>query len=130
MDPGRSSYSFSVYAHDADSNRAASDRASLSFRVGTRGARIASTHPAVLTEDTLNGATVTVELTGTTFGSGVTASGFLLSPNMPNLSIASVSGGASGSTTATLTLAFTGDYPTDPLSVIVKAAAHARAAAT
>ena len=126
VDPGRSSYSFSVYAHDADSNRAASDRASLSFNVRVRGARIASTHPAFLTEDTLNGATVTVELTGTTFGSGVTASGFLLSPNMPNLSIASVSGGASGSTTATLTLAFTGDYPTDPLSVIVKAAAHAR----
>ena len=119
-------YYVTVYAHDADSNRAASDRASLSFRVRTLGARIASTHPAVLTEDTLNGATVTVELTGITFGSGVTASGFEVT-GIPGLSIASVSGGVSGSTTATLTLAFTGDFAKDrTLSVIVWPAALTR----
>ena len=120
-------YAVTVHAHDADSNRAASDRASLSFNVRVRGARIASTHPAALAETNLNGATVTVKLSGATFGSGVTASGFALETAIPNVSIASVSGGASGSSTATLTLAFTGDFATDQtLAVRAKAAAHAR----
>ena len=120
-------YAVTVHAHDADSNRAASDRASLSFNVRVRGARITSTHPAALAETNLNGATVTVKLSGATFGSGVTASGFALETAIPNVSIASVSGGASGSSTATLTLAFTGDFAMDrTLAVRVKAAAHAR----
>ena len=127
VDPNRNSYSVTVYAHDADSHRANSDIASLTLNYGVRVARIASTHPAALTEGTLNGATVTVRLVGTTFGSGVTASSFELVGLIPNLSIASVSGGASGSSTATLTLAFTGDFATDQtLAVRVKAAAHAR----
>ena len=99
-------YAVTVHAHDADANRAASDRASLDFDLTVVGAWL-STNPATLTETNLNGATVTVELAGTTFASGVTASSFALEPAIPGLSIASISGGAAGGTTATLTLAFT-----------------------
>ena len=114
-----------VYAEDTDSNRGDDDRASLRFDVRVYGASIASTSPAALTEGALNNATVTVNLAGTTFGSGVTASGFELVTAIPNVSIASVSRVDLG--TATLTLAFTGNFATDQtLAVRVKAAAHAR----
>ena len=114
-------------AQDADSNRLSADRAVLSVDTYIYGASISSTSPSPLTEANLNTATVAVSLAETTFGAGVTASSFELVTNIPNVSISSVSGGASGSTTATLTLAFTGDFGTDrTLAVKVKAAAHAR----
>ena len=114
-------------AHDADTNRLADDRSSLVFVIRIYGASISSTSPSQLTEATLNGATVAVSLAQTTFVSGVTASDFDLVTDIPSVSISSVSGGASGSTTATLTLAFTGDFSTDEtLAVKVKASAHAR----
>ena len=112
---------------DADSDRDSTDEASLTVDTYIYGASISSTSPSPLTEATLNTATVTVSLANTTFGAGVTASSFELVTNVPNVSISGVSGGASGSTTATLTLAFTGDFSTDrTLTVKVKAAAHAR----
>ena len=112
---------------DADSDRDSTDEASLTVDTYIYGASISSTSPSPLTEANLNTATVTVSLANTTFGAGVTASSFELVTNVPNVSISGVSGGASGSTTATLTLAFTGDFSTDrTLAVKVKAAAHAR----
>ena len=72
-------------------------------------AYISATNPSPLTEASLNGATVTVALDGLTYASGVTDSDFLLATTVQNLSIASVGSVSSGDTTATLTLAFTGD---------------------
>ena len=67
-------------------------------------ASIASTSP--LAETTLDGARVTVELSGTTFGASLAASNFTLTttPTIAGLSIASVS--RSSDTRATLTLRF------------------------
>ena len=114
-------------AEDADSHTGGGDWASLLVRFFVYGASISSTSPAALTKANLNTATVTVSLAQTTFGAGVTASSFELVTDIPSVSISGVSGGASGSTTATLTLAFTGDFSTDrTLAVKVKAAAHAR----
>ena len=115
------------FVDDADSNRAGGDGDSLFVDVYIYGASISSTSPSPLTEANLNTATVAVSLARTTFGAGVTASSFELVTNIPGVSISGVSGGASGSTTATLTLAFTGDFGTSrTLAVKVKAAAHAR----
>ena len=66
------------------------------------------------------------------FASGVSASSFQLvtAPTIAGLSIASVSGGAAGTTTATLTLATGAGYDVDAaatLSVTVLAAAHSGA---
>ena len=83
--------------------------------------------PASLTERNLDGATIALSLTGTTFASGVTAASFELVPAIPGLSIASVAGAASGGTTATLTLALPGgELPADQdFAVRVLTAAHA-----
>ena len=116
-----------VLAHDADSNRDGDDRGSLVFVITVHGASIASTNPSTLTEGNLNTATVSVSLTHTTFGSGVTASSFELVTAIPNVSISGVSSVSSGDATATLTLAFTGDFnATETLAVRVIAAAHSR----
>ena len=95
--------------------------------VSRHAASLSATNPASLAEATLNNATVTVLLGGTTFASGVSASSYALvtNPAVSGLSVANVTGGASGSTSATLTLAFTGGFsaPTT-LAVRVLAAAH------
>ena len=94
---------------------------------GGSGAYVSATNPAAPTEATLNGAAVTVSLGGLTFASGVSASSFALvtNPTITGLSIANVTGGASGSASATLTLGFTGDFDTPAtLAVRVRAAAH------
>ena len=89
-------------------------------------AAISSTDPAALTEGNLDGATLAVALTDTTFASGVAASHFALVTEVPGVSVARVSGAAEGGRAATLTLAFTGDISTDEtLAVTVAAAAHA-----
>ena len=69
-------------------------------------ASIASTAPAVLTETYLDGATVVVELSGTTFGASLTASNFQLTttPTIAGLTIASVL--RTSDTRAELTLRF------------------------
>ena len=121
-----------VTTTDLDTNMAGTDSASLTFTVTvTAGASLASS-PSPLAEANLNGAELTVTLIGVTFASGVSASSFQLatSPTIAGLSIASVSGGASGSTTATLTLATGAGYDVNAaatLSVTVLAAAHSGA---
>ena len=96
------------------------DRASASVRIST-------TAPTSLTEANLDNATVTVALTNTTFGSGVTKESFTLTTNVPGLSIDSVSMVAAGDSRAMLTLDYDGtDFDTArTLSVTVAAAAHA-----
>ena len=117
-----------IYAHDGDSNRAPSDRATLRFVIDVGEATIASTTPASLTEANLNTATVAVNLSSPGrffFGGSVAASGFELVTDIPNVSIASAS--RDSSNRATLTLSFTGNISTDrTLAVKVKAAAHSR----
>ena len=116
------------FAHDADSNRSALDRGQLVVNIDVYGASITSTTPSQLTEASLNGATVSLSLAHTAFASGVTTASFELVTAIPNVSISQVSGATSGSTTATLTLAFAGDFSaSQTLAVKVKAAAHNRA---
>ena len=95
-------------------------------RVIGSAAAISSTNPSYLTGGNLDGATLAIDLTNVTFGSGVTAASFELVSEIPDLSISGVSSVSSGDTTATLTLAFTGDiYNTEgPLAVKVLNAAH------
>ena len=119
-----------ITATDADSNTMNSDRASLTFSVTVNaGATIASS-PTSLTEDTLDGATLTVTLpSGFTYAAGVTAASFKLvtSPTIAGLSVSTVTGGATGTTVATLTLAAGAGYGFDAastLAVKVLAAAH------
>ena len=118
-----------ITATDLDTNTAPTDRASLTFTVTvTAGASLASS-PSPLTEANLNGATLTVTLIGATYASGVSASSFQLAtaPTIAGLSIGSVSGGAAGSTTATLTLATGAGYgfnAASTVAVTVLAAAH------
>ena len=116
-----------IHAHDADSNRTDSDRAALSFSIFVVSAIITSTSPSRLTEANLHGATVSLRLPSTSFASGVTAASFELVTAIPGLSVSQVSGGAVNTNTATLTLAFTGDFSAiQTLAVKVKAAAHIR----
>ena len=120
-----------VTAHDADANRATTDRARLSFTftVAAPAAALAWSLPPALTEASLHGATLGVSLKQSAFVAGAGASGFALVTTVPNLSIARVSDVAEGGTTATLTLAFTGDWrgAGRPLAVRVLAAAHRQA---
>ena len=115
---------------DADGYTASLSLPSLTVNVNddeAPRAAIASTNPASLTEAALSGGTVTVTvaLTNATFASGVTASSFELVTNIPNVSVSQVSGGGMGTTSATLTLAFTGDFSAvETLAVRVLAAAH------
>ena len=73
-------------------------------------ASISATNPAALTEGNLNGATVTVALANATYESGVTTASFELVTDVPNVSVSQVSSVSSGDVSATLTLAFTGDF--------------------
>ena len=117
-----------IVAFDADSNRAFSDEGYLFVTISILAADIASTTPSPLTESSLHGATVQVQLGElTSFASGVTASSFELVTAIPDVSISGVSGGALNTATATLTLAFTGDFSvTETLAVKVLDAAHNR----
>ena len=121
-----------VTATDLDANTAPTDRAALTFTVTvTAGVSLASS-PSPLAEANLHGAELAVTLIGVTYASGVSASSFQLAtaPTIAGLSIASVTGGAAGTTTATLTLATGAGYDVDAaatLSVTVLAAAHSGA---
>ena len=118
-----------ITATDLDTNMLGTDSATLTFTVTvTAGASLASS-PSPLTEANLNGATLTVTLIGATYASGVGASSFQLAtaPTIAGLSIGSVSGGASGSTAATVTLATGAGYgfnAASTVAVTVLAAAH------
>ena len=91
-------------------------------------ARVTSSNPGWLTWAGLNTATVTVTLTGSTFGSSVAASNFTInaSPAITGLSVSNASA-TSGGTTATLTLGYTGSTTLTgdrTFTVTVAAAAH------
>ena len=99
--------------------------AQASQQVIGSAASISSTSPAILHENNLDTATVTVALTDVTFGSGVTASSFELVTTMTGVTVNSVSSVSSGDTSATLTLASTADIlAAANLAVRVLAAAH------
>ncbi len=105
------------------------DHAALPAQAGQQvigsAASISSTSPAILHENNLDTATVTVALTGVTFGSGVTASSFELVTTMTGVTVNSVSSVSSGDTSATLTLASTANLlAAANLAVRVLAAAH------
>ena len=92
-------------------------------------AAISATRPSVLSWATLHGATLDVELTGSTFGSGAATSTFVLSATAtPAISGLSLAGVSAATTTATLTLAYTGSTTRADLAtlgVTVLPAAHA-----
>ena len=96
--------------------------------------RSVTSDPESLTEGNLDGATLTVTLrSGFTFADGVSASSFELvtSITIAGLSIGNVAGGASGTGTATLTLATGASYGFNTpatLAVRVLAAAHSDSA--
>ena len=116
-----------ITARDADSDASAGDRATTSFPVTVAANPVvAAPSPSPLTEAGLDGATLAVTLAGTTFA-GAGAGRFELVTGTPAISGLSISGvaGAAGADTATLTLAFDGDFDTPrTLAVKVKAAGH------
>ena len=121
-----------IYAHDGDTNRAASDRDELTFTITVVDPTAALTsRPATLTEANLDGAEVTVTLTDITFAGGVTKSSFMLNTNVSGLTVGSVATVTAGDTSATLTLAYDDtDFDTArTLGVTVVASAHALAGA-
>ena len=116
-----------IYAHDGDTNRAASDRGELVFAITVVDPTAALTsRPATLTEANLDGAEVTVTLTDTTFASGVTKQSFMLNTDVSGLTVGSLATVTAGDTSATLTLAYDDtDFATArTLSVTVAASAH------
>ena len=117
-------WSFSLdRSHSALTNQA-------SHRVIGSTAAVSSPSPARLAPGSpLNGATLGLSLTGTTFGSGVTASHFSVAatPPIAGLSVSGVSGAASGGTTATLTLSYGGPGFDDERTLVVTVAAAAHA---
>ena len=122
-------FTVTITAGDGDDNTHASDRATLSFAitVAAPSATIAATSPATLAESNLDGATLTVTLADSSFASGVTASSFTLTTDVPGLTIGSATAPPSGATSTMLTLAYTGANfdATSSLTVTVAAAAHA-----
>ncbi len=100
---------------------------SPNHKVAGSAIAISAVNPSSLTERNVDGATIALSLTDTTFASGVTAASFALVPPVPGLSIANVAGAASGGTTATLTLAHAGgELPASyAFAVRVPTAAHA-----
>ena len=96
-----------ITATDADFNTMNTDRATLTFSATVNAGATLASNPTSLTEDNLAGATLTVTLGGVTYAAGVTAASFELvtSPTIAGLSISTITGGATGTTTATLTLA-------------------------
>ena len=98
-----------ITVSDSDSNEESADEGALTFTVDVVVPSAAITAPSALAEATLNGATVTVELTNAAFESGVTAGGFSLTtnPNLPGLRIASAAVDA-GATSTALTLGYSG----------------------
>ena len=84
-----------------------------------------STNPSPLTEENINGATLTLTLTNATYSDPIEASQFTLTtaPAITGLTISGVS--RSDDANATVTLAYTGDFDADAtLSVTVAASAH------
>ncbi len=119
-----------ITATDADSNTMNTDRATLTFSVTVNASATLASNPTSLTEDNLDGATLTVTLpSGFTYAAGVSTTSFDLvtSPAIAGLSISTVTSGATGTTAATLILAAGTGYGFNAaaaLAVKVLAAAH------
>ncbi len=100
--------------------------ATLTLEDDDISARIAATDPATLTEQTLHGAQLTVNLSATEYASPLTTGDFALEiqpQGTQGLSIASVN--RVNNERAVLTLGFTGDIASDlTLSVVVDSAAN------
>ncbi|MCY3801049.1 MAG: fibronectin type III domain-containing protein [Chloroflexi bacterium] len=93
----------------------------------TIAANISATDPPTLTERTLDGTRLTVDLVGTTYVSSLSPGQFSLQPATSGLSVASVQ--RVSNTRAVLTLAFSGNFGSDlGLSVAVDGAANAAGA--
>ena len=91
------------------------------------GAAITKTNPTALGEGNLNGATVTVDLTGATFNAGVGVGDFELTgvPAGATVRVSSVARSATETDMATLTLSFRGNFNADfSLGVTAKASGH------
>ena len=91
------------------------------------GAAITKTNPTALGEGNLNGATVTVDLTGSTFNAGVGVGDFELTgvPAGATVAVSSVVRGVTDTDMATLTLSFRGNFDADfSLGVTAKASGH------
>ena len=91
------------------------------------GAAITKTNPTALGEGNLNGATVTVDLTGSTFNAGVGVGDFELTgvPAGATVAVSSVVRGVTDTDMATLTLSFRGNFNADfSLGVTAKASGH------
>ena len=94
-------------------------------RVIARAAYISATSPSPLVEATLDGATVTVALDGISFLNSATTSSFMPVTTVPNLTITNAGSISAGDTSATLTLAHSGNFDADAtLAVSVAASAH------
>ncbi len=117
-----------VTVDDGDSNQGPGDRDTVTFMVTVpaASARIVSTTPTALAETNLNGAAVTVVLSGTAFGASISPSGFQLAttPPIAGLSIASAIRASATSTTLRLRFDATDFTAQSTLSVRVRAAAH------
>ncbi len=92
------------------------------------GASISTSTPSPLTEGTLNGATLTVTLTGTEYAEASTLSRgqFTLNTTVPGVTVSLISVSVGDTTNAVLTLTYDGsDFDTTAmLGVTVAAAAH------
>ena len=91
------------------------------------GAAITKTNPSALGEGNLNRATVTVDLTGSTFNAGVGVGDFELTgvPAGATVRVSSVARSATETDMATLTLSFRGNFNADfSLGVTAKASGH------
>ena len=117
-----------VVVEDSDSNEGPGDRGTVTFMatVPEAEAAIAGIVPAALMETNLDGAAVTVELSGTVFGAGISPSSFQLvaAPPIAGLSIATATRNSATSTTLRLRFDSTDFTARSTLSVRVRAAAH------
>ncbi len=117
-----------VVVEDSDSNEGPGDRGTVTFMatVPEAEAAIASIVPAALIETNLDGAAVTVELSGTVFGAGISPSSFQLvaTPPIAGLAIATATRNSATSTTLRLRFDSTDFTQQSTLSVRVRAAAH------
>ena len=117
-----------VVVEDSDGNMGPGDRGTVTFMatVPEAEAAIAGIVPAALMETNLDGAAVTVELSGTVFGAGISPSSFQLvaAPPIAGLSIATATRNSATSTTLRLRFDSTDFTARSTLSVRVRAAAH------
>ena len=124
-------YNFRIHASNADRRSSftpGDGSVAATLEQAATTATISATDPDPLTERTLHGSELTVDLAGTDYASSPSPNQFSLMPPTTGLSVASVD--RESETRAILTLAFTGNFNSDlNLSVEVASAATAHSAA-